>query len=137
MKTWKVIVTGAILLIGSLTVVLAQTQGEMNREACNDYKKADAELNKVYQQVLNENKANVLFVSKLKTAQRAWIAYRDAHVESLYPAANPQTEYGSVYPMCHCSVLTDLTRKRTEELRRWVDGIEEGDVCSGSVKIKP
>ena len=136
MKIWKAVLVGALLLTGSLAVVLAQTQGEMNQQACGEYKKADAELNKVYQQVLRENKTDVVFARKLRNAQRAWVTYRDAHVESLYPSANPRFEYGSVYPMCYCEALTELTKKRTEELRRWIEGVEEGDVCSGSVKIK-
>ena len=135
MKMWRAIIACTLLVACSLTAGLAQTQGEMNDQACNKYKKADAELNKVYRQVLSENKADVLFVSKLKNAQRAWVAYRDAQLEALYPAANPQ-EYGSVYPMCHCEAMTELARQRTKELQRWVDGVKEGDVCAGSVKIR-
>ena len=131
----KIILIGAVLLTCSLTVV-AQTQAQMNDEACREYKKADAELNKMYQQILRENKTDALFVRKLRTAQRAWVTYRDALVESIYPAANPQSEYGSVYPMCYCAELTEITKKRTAELRAWVDGIPEGDVCTGSRKIK-
>ena len=129
------IVTTALFLTCCVTVVIAQTQGDLDRQACNEYKKADAELNKVYQQVLTEYRADTLFVSKMKNAQRAWVAYRDAHLESLFPAADPR-EYGSVYPMCRCTALTQITKKRTAELRQWVVGIKEGDVCAGSVKIR-
>lgn len=135
MKIWKATVIGALLLPFSLTVVLAQTQGDLNDRFCNQYKNADAELNKVYQRVLSENGADTLFVEKMKAAQRAWVAYRDAHFESLYPAADPR-EYGSVYPMCRCQTLTEITKKRTNELRRWVQGVREGDVCAGSIKIR-
>jgi len=38
--------------------------------------------------------------------------------------------------MCRCMALAETTKKRAEELRRWVDGAEEGDVCAGSVKIR-
>lgn len=38
------------------------------------------------------------------------------------------------YPMCRYMAVLELTKKRVEELRRWVDGVEEGDVCSGSIK---
>lgn len=135
MKISKAIVTSTLVLACFLVAVLAQTQGEMNQEACDDYKKADAELNKVYQQVLTEYRADTLFVSKMKNAQRAWVAYRDAHLESVFPAADPR-EYGSVYPMCRCTALTEITKKRTAELRRWVVGVKEGDVCAGSVKMR-
>jgi len=31
--------------------------------------------------------------------QRAWPGYRDAYLEAMFPAADKQTEYGSIYPM--------------------------------------
>ena len=115
---------------------LAQTQAEMDREACDEYKRADAELNRVYQQVVSEYRAEGLFVEKLRGAQRAWLVYRDAQLEVLYPARDPQRAYGDVHRMCRCQALTELTLERTEALRRWVAGVEAGDVCAGSVRIR-
>ena len=114
----------------------AQTQTEMNDSACAKYKKADAEMNAVYQQVLNKYKNETQFVSKFKAAQRAWIAFRDAHLESLYPEPNKLQAHGSVNPVCRCSVLTELTAERTKQLKQWLNGAEEGDVCSGSVRMR-
>ena len=93
-------------------------------------------MNAVYRQVLNKYKGDTLFVAKLKAAQRAWIAFRDAHLESLYPEANKLQAYGSVNPVCRCGGLTELTAERAKQLKQWLNGAEEGDVCSGSVKIK-
>jgi len=31
-------------------------------------------------------------------------------------------------------VFTELTERRTKELKVWVDGIPEGDVCNAGVK---
>ena len=114
----------------------AQTQARMNQDACRAYQEADAEMNKVYQQVLNEYKSETAFIQKFKAAQRAWIAFRNAHVESLYPKPNKLAEYGSVYPTCRCGAMSEITTARTELLKRWIKGGEEGDTCSGSVKIK-
>jgi uncharacterized protein YecT (DUF1311 family) len=125
-----------LFLTFSALTALAQTQAQMDREACAEYQKADAELNRVYQQVLGEYKADALFVEKLRGAQRAWLVYRDAQLEALYPARDPQRAYGSVHRMCRCQALTELTLQRVEELRRWVMGVEEGDVCAGSVRIR-
>ncbi|HEV7238285.1 MAG TPA: lysozyme inhibitor LprI family protein [Thermoanaerobaculia bacterium] len=125
-----------LLLAFTSLSTLAQTQAEMDREACNEYKHADAELNRVYQQVIHEYKADGLFIEKLRGAQRAWLAYRDAQIEALYPARDPLHAYGSVHRMCHCQAMTELTLERTEVLRRWVMGVEEGDVCSGSIRIR-
>jgi len=134
MKTWKLSVIVAMLLLPvSSAIALAQTQGAMNKGACDESTKADAELNTIYEQVLRERKADALFTRKMRAAQRAWVTYRDAHLAALYPAADARLEYGSVYPACRCTALAEATRKRTEELRRWtVGGAAEGDVCAGS-----
>jgi uncharacterized protein YecT (DUF1311 family) len=114
----------------------AQTQSAMNSDACNRLKKADAELNHVYQQVLASKATDADFLKAFRQAQRAWISFRDAHVRSIFPDPNPRA-YGSVYPMCRCSVLERITAERTQELQHlWIDGLEEGDVCTGSCRIK-
>lgn len=130
------------LLSSSIVILLAicnssaQTQADMNQDACAKYEKADAEMNAVYRQVLNKYKTEAVFVAKFKTAQRAWIAFRDAHLESLYPEPNKLQSYGSVNSMCRCSVLAELTVERAKQLKQWLNGAEEGDVCGGSVRIK-
>jgi uncharacterized protein YecT (DUF1311 family) len=109
----------------------AQTQLDLNLAACAELDAADAELNRTYQDILRHYRGETLFLAKLKTAQRAWIAFRDAELEAIYPAAEKRIEYGSMYPMCRCAVLADLTTRRTEQLKTWLDA-EEGDPCGGS-----
>lgn len=132
-------------LIGSLSIFRvqasgvakekhAQTQLQLNKQACDDYKKADVEMNGAYQAILREYRGEPSFVTALRKAQLAWIRYRDAQVESIYPGDARQ--YGSVNPMCRCNQLASITRERTKLLNQWVGGLEEGDVCAGSVKTK-
>jgi len=109
---------------------------ELTEKACADYKKADAEMNSIYRKVLAENQKDRVFVQKMRAAQRAWITFRDAHLESLFPAIDKRAAYGSVQPMCHCMELEKITAERAKVLKQWLDGIEEGDVCAGSVKTK-
>jgi uncharacterized protein YecT (DUF1311 family) len=106
----------------------------MHKEASEGYKKSDIELNSVYQKILTEYKSDSTFIDRLKKTQRIWIAYRDSELEMKFPAENKQAEYGSFYPMCVSLFLKELTEERTEKLRVWLNGIEEGDMCSGSVK---
>ncbi len=126
----------AALAVCALCVVaaLAQSQGDMNSAACGKYRRADDELNRVYQQILREYAEDADFVAKLKEAQRAWLAYRDAHVESVFPGEDKRAVYGSVFPMCHCGEVEGLTRERTRVLRRWLAGLPEGDVCAGTIR---
>jgi len=129
----KIIVLIVIFLISNFG--FSQTQFEMNQSANNDFLKADKELNSVYQNIINEYKSDINFIKNLKASQKIWIQFRDAEMKVKFP----ETEdgyYGSVFPMCWSSYLEDLTKERIKKLKIWLDGIEEGDVCSGSVKIK-
>jgi hypothetical protein len=38
--------------------------------------------------------------------------------------------------MCNCDAMKKLTEQRTAMLMKWIDGVQEGDVCSGSIKWK-
>ncbi|HEX7138280.1 MAG TPA: lysozyme inhibitor LprI family protein [Vicinamibacterales bacterium] len=109
-----------------------QTQADMSETARVEYTSADAELNREYQQILQARKADLEFVLKFKAAQRAWIVYRDADVQALFPAADKRRAYGSVYPMCRWQVLSELTRERTKQLKAWTEPPAEGDTCAGS-----
>jgi len=116
--------------------VNSQTQFELNKSACDKYGNADKELNKIYKRILVEYKSNTTFIRKFKVAQKVWKNFRDAHIELIFPGKNKHFVYGSVFPMCNCIHLTNITIERIEQLKVWIDGIKEGDVCSGSIKTK-
>jgi uncharacterized protein YecT (DUF1311 family) len=113
----------------------AQSQAAMDACASQSLAAADKELNQVYQQVLAKYASDKVFTAKLRTAQKAWVAFRDAELEARYPASDKSLQYGSVYPMCANNELEAMTRKRIEELRAWLKGTQEGDVCAGSYQI--
>ena len=64
---------------------IGQTQLEMNQEAAKNFKEADKELNSVYNQILKEYQADTKFITNLKVAQRAWIKFRDAEMNAVFP----------------------------------------------------
>jgi len=103
------------------------------------YQEEDAELNRVYREILKRYKQDRVFIGKFKAAQRAWIKFRDAQFEAMFPQildSREQYNYGSVFPMCPSLYKARLTHSRVEELRAWLEGTEEGDVCSGSLPSK-
>lgn len=125
-----------IILIGFISSTgFSQTQGEMNDEASNSYKQADKELNDIYKTILSEYKSDTIFIKNLKASQRIWISFRDAELKVKYPE-NESGNYGSVYPMCVSVYMEKITQERIKTLKEWIDGIEEGDVCIGSIKMK-
>ena len=113
----------------------AQSQMELNATSCGAAKQADAELNAVYTAVLRKNAEDKRFIDKLKTAQRAWVAFRDAEMGARYPAQD-KSEYGSAFDLCWCNALAELTKRRTADLKLWRDGVPEGDVCVGSYPVR-
>ena len=116
----------------SSCIETAMTQSSMNLCAGIRYKEADAELNRVYKKIKGIYKDDKLFLDKLKTAQLAWIKLRDADFDLQYPHKKEPRYYGSAFPMCATGYKARLTFQRVEFLKRWLVGVEEGDVCSGS-----
>ena len=111
-----------------------QTQSEMNQAAILDLKSTEDELTRVYQKVIQRyakgSEADLALVDKLRKAQRAWIKFRDAHIEAIFPSEG--SRHFSARPMCAAMLQAGLTDARIKQLREWLDGLEEGDVCAGT-----
>ena len=88
----------------------AQSQAEMTICWGNQYKAADAKLNQVYRQFTakldDEEK------TQLKSAQTAWLKYRDTNCEFVAD----QYKGGTMRPMMAAICLADVTDNRTREL---------------------
>lgn len=95
----------------------ANTQHEMHICANEEAKRVDDELNRVYKLLLSKVGDNPLATAKIKTAQKAWITYRDAYIEAMYPANDKQAEYGSIFPMEVDLQIAKLTRQQIDALK--------------------
>lgn len=100
-----------------------------------DLAEAKKEMADAYGEVLKRYAADTAFIAKLKASQAAWSAYFDAEMAALYPDPRGVAAYGSTYSSCNAGAAAYLIDRRTQELRRWLDGAEVGDVCAGSVHI--
>jgi uncharacterized protein YecT (DUF1311 family) len=89
----------------------ASSQFEATECSAREYKQADAELNRVYQQVLKQEDAGGQ--ARLKTAQLAWLKFRDGECE--YESG----DYigGTMRPMVENFCLTSVTEQRTGQLK--------------------
>jgi uncharacterized protein YecT (DUF1311 family) len=90
---------------------------ELNNCASKEYKQADAELNAVYKQLM-ASLSNKAQQASLRTAQQAWLKYRDANCE--FDAF--ENRGGSIYQVVYTSCLTAMTKARTKELREESEG---------------
>jgi uncharacterized protein YecT (DUF1311 family) len=99
----------------------AQTQMEMNECAAREYKKHDAAMNDIYQQLLAKLK-DPAQKAMLVEAQRAWIAYRD----KFCAFQSSETLGGSIHPLIETGCLDEKTTIHTAELTRQLN-CKEGD----------
>lgn len=103
----------------------AKTQTELNECASQAAKRADTELNDVYAKLLSKISGNQTTVNKVKSAERAWVAYRDAYIEAMYPAADKQAHYGTMFPMEVDLLRSKLTHDQIIALRVLLDRYNE------------
>jgi uncharacterized protein YecT (DUF1311 family) len=101
------------------------TQAELNACARDEFEQADKALNQTYQALLKKEAGDSLFVQKIRIAQKAWLAFRDAELDAYFACAekNVQICSGSMYPMSYLYRKAELTRARTQQLK---DIIEQG-----------
>ena len=124
-----VILSAALALFASGTAQAAddcanaQDQTTMDVCASDAFKKSDKQLNDVYKQIGTRLKDDADKTKLLVTAQRAWVAFRDA--ECAFSSSG--VTGGSVYPMIHSMCLDGLTQTRAKDLQTYL-ACEEGDL---------
>ncbi len=95
----------------------ATTQTTMNACASEEARRADAELNDIFQKLLSAAANQPASVKKIRAAERAWIAYRDAHISAMYPAKDKHATYGSMFPMEVDLLRAKLTQQQIGALK--------------------
>ncbi|MGO4310634.1 lysozyme inhibitor LprI family protein [Pseudomonas sp. KB_15] len=112
------------LLFTTMTFAVdCDDQAAMNQCAAQQNAAADKELNALYQQITSRLKSNPDSKKQLVSAQRAWVAFRDA--ECKFSASG--VEGGSVYPLIYSNCVTELTRARVATFKTYLK-CQEGDL---------
>jgi len=96
-----------------------ETTADMKMCTARKYKQADDELNKVYRELMLKlddegHKAS------LKTAQVAWLKYRDTNCDF----ESYLNRGGSIYSVVVGDCMTSMTISRTEELKEQIKGLD-------------
>ena len=95
----------------------SMTQSEANACSRREYEEADAEMIKVYDQLMSElGGGSGKDQQKLKQAQMLWLRYRDANCESeasIY-------EGGTIRPAIYNHCLTSMTRERAARIKAFL-----------------
>jgi hypothetical protein len=110
----------------------AQTQREMNEDACAAYKKADAAEKHAVAEVKRRYVKDRQFLKRFASYEQAWSSMRKMYLNARWPAADStERRYGSVFPMCRCSEAATKVALHTKEIvETWLDR-DSGDVCLG------
>ncbi|HEV7608647.1 MAG TPA: lysozyme inhibitor LprI family protein [Steroidobacteraceae bacterium] len=105
-------------------------QIEQNICAYEDFMAADRALNQTYQALLRKEGADAHYVAKLRLAQKAWIAFRDAELEATFACAEEGARacWGSIYPLAYNVFKTRLTDERRMRL---AEILEKGRPADG------
>lgn len=101
----------------------ASSQTAMNLCADQAYKKTDADLNRVYQQIISRLKSDRRSTRLLVTAQKNWLAFRDTECAFV----GSRSTGGSIQPMIITECRDGLTGRRVEQLKDYLH-CEEGDL---------
>ncbi|TPJ56616.1 lysozyme inhibitor LprI family protein [Mesorhizobium sp. B2-7-1] len=129
----RLLLSACLVLLATAPAAFAEdcdrnddSQSMLNVCADADYQAADAKLNAAYKNIVgsNDQASNKL----LQTAQRAWIAFRDA--ECTYSTAD--SEGGSIHPMEVSECLTKLTNERIKQLTSGANCKLSDPSCAGS-----
>jgi uncharacterized protein YecT (DUF1311 family) len=101
-----------------------QTQADMNQCAGREAAEADADLNLIYKEVvahyeqMDRDSESTEGVKRLRAAQRAWMAFRDAECA----VAGYEALGGSMESMLVSGCVAQLTKRRAAELRQMLSG---------------
>jgi len=95
----------------------AHAQAELDSCASDEAKRADSELNSVYQQLLAKAKSTPGATEKVKAAEKAWLQFRDAYIAAMFPADDKQMNYGTMYPMEVDLEIASLAREQTRRIK--------------------
>jgi uncharacterized protein YecT (DUF1311 family) len=96
-----------------------ETTADMKQCAARNFKKADDELNKVYRELMSKL-ADEGHKASLKTAQQAWLKYRDSNCD--FEAY--LNRGGTIYSVVVSDCMTTMTASRTKEMKEEIQELE-------------
>ena len=127
--TWVRVCALGLAMLGGDGAALADgradqsTQMAMSESADRAYRKTDTALNESYREIVARLADDAAVTRRLRTAHRAWIAFRDAECEF----ATADSGDGSIHPYLQASYRDGLTQARLKQLQAYL-ACQEGDL---------
>lgn len=117
----------------------ALTQDDINQCAEQDNLASEGELQQLYRKIQLAYRDDPGFLQRLEASQQAWVQYRLAQLALRYPVISDADSLGdtadNTFPTCLNSYEAQLNRARIQALQPWLNGVEEGDLCCGSIRF--
>jgi uncharacterized protein YecT (DUF1311 family) len=101
----------------------AGTQQEMTACAYDAFKKSDRKLNETWQALLWKERGDSNYIEKLREAQKAWMAFRDAEVAARFACEQQDMQrcWGSMYGTSLNYFKKKLTDERQARLQEMLE----------------
>jgi uncharacterized protein YecT (DUF1311 family) len=90
---------------------------ELDICAKKDATQAEHRSKAIYQQLIRRFSTDPIAFEKIANAEKAWIAYRDAYIEAMYPTEDKQEAYATMYPMQASLTYARLTEQHIHALK--------------------
>jgi uncharacterized protein YecT (DUF1311 family) len=111
------------------------SQFELNAGTENQLLQINREMDSILNKIYAEYSQNKTFIKNLQKSQQLWLKFHESEMLAKFPE-DDMTREGSAFNLCWYSHKIQLKRQRIENLKVWLLGEQEGEICSGSVKIK-
>jgi uncharacterized protein YecT (DUF1311 family) len=96
----------------------ARTQTAITVCAGDEAKRVETHVAERYAALVALSTRDPVALQKVRNMQSAWIAFRDAYIEAMFPAPDKQAEYGSSYS-------SEVSRFRTKLAQGYLSAIED------------
>ena len=107
----------------------ARLQGELHICADHELGRTGRAMDRLYREVLKRAARTPGAVAKIRVAQRSWVAYRTAYMDAMFPLAQKQYAYGTMYPTLAEQVRNDLTQRQVNALTELLIQYSGGLAC--------
>jgi uncharacterized protein YecT (DUF1311 family) len=136
MRTYTIFTTLFSFFLGT---AFAQAPEKMDTiqppNSCNDYIQLKKDMDDLVKKINTEYAKDAAFMAKFKKTQAAWLTFRDAQMDMIFPETDKK-EYGTLYYVCRCNWLIEITTHRYDFLLKWISNFDTGEACGGSINSK-
>jgi uncharacterized protein YecT (DUF1311 family) len=121
------------VLLGLISVLMACNPNEKEYpefdDPCSELDYFDKEMNDLYDEIMDKHKDQIQFIKNFKQAQIMWTQYRNSMTQAYMDQFRRPRNYSQSQKYCRCKKMAELTRTRLEELKPFIQEMDEIPAC--------